>query len=70
MAGPAAMIAPPPGWQAHQLWADLELELHTRQAGIAMACVTLALLIVAAIVFLGPLFYRWRAARLESRQST
>lgn len=46
MAGPATMIAPPPGWQAHQFWGDLQLELSTRQGGIAAAAVTLALLIL------------------------
>lgn len=47
MAWPAAMIAPPDGWQPHQLWRDLDLELTLRQPGIAAACVTLALLVTA-----------------------
>ncbi len=40
------MIAPPEGWQAHQLWHDLDLELHARQLGITAACVSLALLVL------------------------
>ena len=44
MASPAAMIAAPTGWEAHHYWHDLDLELHTRQPGIAAACVCLALL--------------------------
>jgi len=31
---------------------------------------SLALLIIAALVFLGPLIYRWRTARLQSPPST
>jgi small-conductance mechanosensitive channel/CRP-like cAMP-binding protein len=45
MASPA-MIAAPPGWQAHRFWHDLELELHTRQLGLTVACVALALLVL------------------------
>jgi small-conductance mechanosensitive channel/CRP-like cAMP-binding protein len=40
------MIAPPIGWEAHRYWHDLELELATRQVGVAAACVCLALLVL------------------------
>jgi hypothetical protein len=31
---------------------------------------SLALLIIAALVFLGPFFYRWRASRLASEKAS
>src|SRR2546423_1605051 len=40
------MIAPPIGWEAHHFWHDFQVEAATRQGGIAVACVCLALLFV------------------------
>src|SRR6476469_8667989 len=40
------MIAPPTGWEAHHYWHDFQLELVTRQVGVAAAAVCLALLVL------------------------
>ncbi|MDB4967765.1 MAG: Potassium efflux system KefA protein [Myxococcales bacterium] len=40
------MIAPPAGWEAHRYWHDFHVELSARQAGLATACVCLALLVL------------------------
>jgi small-conductance mechanosensitive channel len=47
MAGPSAsLVTAPPGWLAHAFWHDFDLELRTRQLGLTVACVTLAILIL------------------------
>lgn len=46
MAAPSSMIAAPPGWQAHQFWRDVDLEVSHHRVGLAAACVALALLVL------------------------
>ncbi len=40
------MITTPPGWQAHRLWHDLDIEIHDHRLGVTIACVCLALLVL------------------------
>src|SRR5689334_15706745 len=58
MTGPAPMVAAPDGWHPHQLWHDLELELHARHAGLAAAFLCIAVLILGRAAL--PSSERWR----------